>query len=508
MKCNKCDTENPDSNNFCSNCGVKLEEAKCQNCGEALDTNSKFCGKCGENNPFFKEEIERKTDKRLPNNRKSLKEILVKQDKLIRLILIVFVSLFTFGISFAATSTTTFYQWVETDGEYELIDFSVRQNAFRYYQAYFEVIGIEDESDLDNYYEEFYEQAVEAEESYGTFDEMTSRDFSKAFSKLNLTGLIMVDDLDLDHPFTSTIEYFIVLILLFILQLLPLVILTLAVHAYLTDKHIFDVHKLFLIAGIIGIVLAFFLPNMVNKSRAGGGLLTYIIFMIVAFLIMEVLRLIKKKRLFYGETYKNTIDLVLVTILLILIFGSFIRIGYKETPTKTYWGTLGIEDTVEMVDIFNDDFEFDDSYVFSLPSFNDTDLTRSNKNTIAKVHDFQTILYLEHLDGGTGQSIFLTSIMILSLMLLVSVLILFYKLLANLSFRDYKIIYIFKFIIVISFLGLFILSIISSVNLNKFFDDHSSSFKVSISIGLIFAIILSVLSLLLSFNKHRIFLKR
>lgn len=184
---------------------------------------------CGVKNPFYNEDISIKKEETNNINRNTFKRFFYQHSKLIRLIFIVFISLFTFGISFAAISSETIYDWVDNDGEYEFIDFPVRQSALRYYQAYFDVISIKDENDLMDYYDDFYEQSSEIDSIYEDSSLLSSRDYTKAFSKLNIVGLIMAGELNLDQPFTSTIEYFIVVILLFIIQIFPLIILSLAV---------------------------------------------------------------------------------------------------------------------------------------------------------------------------------------------------------------------------------------------------------------------------------------
>ena len=46
MKCPKCQTENPDKNSFCCECGIKLSFA-CPQCQAEVFADDKFCGKCG-----------------------------------------------------------------------------------------------------------------------------------------------------------------------------------------------------------------------------------------------------------------------------------------------------------------------------------------------------------------------------------------------------------------------------------------------------------------------------
>jgi class 3 adenylate cyclase/tetratricopeptide (TPR) repeat protein len=47
MKCPKCQTENPEENSFCRECGAKLLLA-CPQCGAEAIPGDKFCGKCGQ----------------------------------------------------------------------------------------------------------------------------------------------------------------------------------------------------------------------------------------------------------------------------------------------------------------------------------------------------------------------------------------------------------------------------------------------------------------------------
>jgi len=48
MKCPKCQSENPDGQKFCGECGSKLEMV-CSNCGVSSPKHYKFCGECGQN---------------------------------------------------------------------------------------------------------------------------------------------------------------------------------------------------------------------------------------------------------------------------------------------------------------------------------------------------------------------------------------------------------------------------------------------------------------------------
>jgi len=48
MKCQKCQTENPDTQKFCGECGAKLENV-CPKCGSNNPFTNKFCGECGHN---------------------------------------------------------------------------------------------------------------------------------------------------------------------------------------------------------------------------------------------------------------------------------------------------------------------------------------------------------------------------------------------------------------------------------------------------------------------------
>ena len=48
MKCPDCNTENPEINKFCRECGSKLTLA-CPGCNAEILPNDKFCGQCGHN---------------------------------------------------------------------------------------------------------------------------------------------------------------------------------------------------------------------------------------------------------------------------------------------------------------------------------------------------------------------------------------------------------------------------------------------------------------------------
>jgi len=58
MKCPKCQTENPEENSFCRECGAKLLLA-CPQCGAEVLPGDKFCGKCGHSLALPSEQIPR-----------------------------------------------------------------------------------------------------------------------------------------------------------------------------------------------------------------------------------------------------------------------------------------------------------------------------------------------------------------------------------------------------------------------------------------------------------------
>lgn len=46
MQCRQCRTENPQGNNFCSECGCKMAYP-CPDCSAEVSPGNKFCGNCG-----------------------------------------------------------------------------------------------------------------------------------------------------------------------------------------------------------------------------------------------------------------------------------------------------------------------------------------------------------------------------------------------------------------------------------------------------------------------------
>jgi predicted ATPase/class 3 adenylate cyclase len=53
MKCPECQSENPDRNRFCGECGAKLESL-CPDCNSSNPPEFKFCGKCGSELPLLR----------------------------------------------------------------------------------------------------------------------------------------------------------------------------------------------------------------------------------------------------------------------------------------------------------------------------------------------------------------------------------------------------------------------------------------------------------------------
>ena len=48
MQCPNCQTENPEINKFCRECGTKLIQV-CPQCKSEIQANDRFCGQCGHN---------------------------------------------------------------------------------------------------------------------------------------------------------------------------------------------------------------------------------------------------------------------------------------------------------------------------------------------------------------------------------------------------------------------------------------------------------------------------
>ena len=65
MKCPECQSENPESNRFCGECGGKLEIV-CPGCNSSNPPEFNFCGKCGSELP-----VPRKSPQTAPETKTS-----------------------------------------------------------------------------------------------------------------------------------------------------------------------------------------------------------------------------------------------------------------------------------------------------------------------------------------------------------------------------------------------------------------------------------------------------
>jgi predicted ATPase/class 3 adenylate cyclase/ribosomal protein L40E len=88
MKCQKCQSNNPEDSNFCLECGTKMEQV-CSHCGKSVPLRAKFCNACGHRfgqpaqsslkEPSLQEKLE-KVQRYLPKG--LLKKILSQRDSI------------------------------------------------------------------------------------------------------------------------------------------------------------------------------------------------------------------------------------------------------------------------------------------------------------------------------------------------------------------------------------------------------------------------------------------
>ena len=88
MQCPECQTENPDTQKFCGECGAELEKT-CVGCGIKNPPQYKFCGECGQSLALPSEPLPRESslDEKIAKIQKYLpkgltEKILAQRDKI------------------------------------------------------------------------------------------------------------------------------------------------------------------------------------------------------------------------------------------------------------------------------------------------------------------------------------------------------------------------------------------------------------------------------------------
>lgn len=139
MRCQNCFTPNPDSSNYCMNCGKPLgtweyrtcpnckkrvvaSSAFCRYCGASLEEDMKICRKCGKKMPFKKDNC--------PNcgypNESMSQHFLNKTASLLGVILAAFILVLVYSLA----NHDVFYRWLFVeylgqDASYETVTFSI-----------------------------------------------------------------------------------------------------------------------------------------------------------------------------------------------------------------------------------------------------------------------------------------------------------------------------------------------------------------------------------------------
>ncbi|QMS85099.1 zinc ribbon domain-containing protein [Candidatus Xianfuyuplasma coldseepsis] len=502
MKCIKCGTENIESNKFCSNCGSKLGKMECASCHNSLTVDVKFCGNCGSENPFYT--LPKIEDMTPPREAKKVRDrnflrTMKKHKQLILLILIALLSTVAFASSFGGISKTNYGEWDFSGSDAEFVDFSFNQNAIQLYRGYFSAVFLSSQNEMNDYQSEIDDNYYESLDDFG--DVISAREFRKLYSNLDLFGYSMSNSLSLENTFTSSIEYFIVVVLLIITQLLTLIIIGIAVVRYLNGKDLIVLRKLFIVGFIIGLNLAFFLPNIMSQTNAGGGLVTYLIFMLLGFVVLHIVLLRNRQQIQIVKSFKYIFDIVLIIVIFLIASGNLIRVGYEESSTKKIWGSFRIEELTNLMNVYDPDFVYStdsDYYNWYSTYLEDPDLTSSDQKELAKLTDYSYLFAYRIFDSNEGQDIFIGIAISIGILVMLVTSSLFYTVVVATTNKTSIVSIGLRITLVILFITLLVLSIIASSMINTTFDRVDEPFIARMSIGLIFGIILSIISLILS----------
>lgn len=501
MKCIKCGAENGDTNLFCSNCGEKLEDMVCKNCQTPITNITKFCGNCGEKNPYY---TDINTSFSPPNKSNvgvnNIDNKFKINGKLFLFIAIIIFSFLALIVSFGSITNTNTYEWNYNNGDYYFVDFSFKQSAIQIYSGYFTVLTLTNEDKISDYHDLIIDEYFEGLNDYGS--EITSSEYERLHSNINFFGFTMSFSINPNNTFISSLDYFIMIFTLLMIQLIPLVIVIITIIKYIKQKSLASIKNLFLIGAILGVLLTFFLPNLIiNQTGAGTGLIAYIIIMFLSFGALHFNDIFKQKKLKYLFKPFYLVDIIIISLLLIIISNSFIKIGYEESSVKTIWGSFQNNEIITLVNVFDNDFEYSSSwnyYYLQSPDFADGDLTSFDKENLANMTDYSYLFRYTLFDSISTQNIFILSL-IISIILLVSMtLLLFFSIIKCWEYPSNIKILILKFLSIIFFIIVLILSIIFTTKINQTFYKVDEPFIAKIPISIILGIILSFISMMLS----------
>ncbi len=498
MRCFKCGFTNKENMNYCTNCGEKLEPLACKDCQNEFESNEKYCGKCGATNEFYI--IDRKTEVK-PNR-------IMKKSSIIRhitfgvgMFMLILSFVFTFGAISKTNLVTVNYEFAITDND--VIEFNFNQSSLMMYKGYFGALfkGTEEYS---NELDKAFEDAID-DYGYEELNTLTAKQSKRLFSSVNVYGLSMVLFANgEDIAFSSSIEHFIEVLLLIVVQLLPLITIGVFLYYYLSKRSIYRMKYWFLISGLTGLLLSFSLTNLIFRAtRVGYGLTWYIIIMFACYIALIILEGLEAKTLFTRAKLKVLITSTLGFVLIAVLSTSFMTVKIQDSNDDIYRGEMKLSDTNYFLNHLEEDFEYISSEEAArfLNDANTTNIDIDEADSVVKYQDFSPIYNYRFAENPDTQKLLLISTMVIATITLVSVLCLQFTLLTGKKTLSTIFSSITMFFIVLDIILSVVLISMMNYTFKNSFEEVTMVFDFGLALSLVLVISIFILNLVLNDRK-------
>ncbi len=422
---------------------------------------------------------------------------------LYRFIALIVIAVAALGFTFGAISNASTSIRLVTNGEY--VKHDVRQNSIKMYVGYFNAITKE-ESDV---YGITFNQYIAQIDKYGFIE--NSRDATRVYSGMNLYQSAIVQR-TMNATFGTTLNYFVEIVLLFIVQVIPLIFIGRLTYLFVKKENLIKAKRWLLYGGLSGVLLSVSLNTIYSSRTAVGyGLAAYMIILFGLYFAWSLNSRVQTYGCDKKGTSRYALRTVLGFVLILLVTSSYIRFVYEYEEGKSVSGTFAVADTNSLFFIAEEDNGY---YTGNLFNFLDTQVTPIaygmennwwNASYFVRNYDYSIAMRMELMDSDAAQDTFYISLMTVSTLTVLFLLSIQFITITDVDGKLYKAKMILNGAMIGAIVVLFVLSLIHISKFTVYVEDSSSWMRVAMSPGLIISFLLAVGLLVFDIRNKKIF---
>ena len=464
---------------------------KCKSCNSEIPENAVQCPTCFEEINYVDSGSSQGED----SKRNVVDKVVTFfQNKTVMFIALLVVAIASLGFTFGAISSTPETGVVYEDDEGSIVTYNFNQNSVQMYRGYINALT-KDRMDVAAITEEQYEELTLDMEYFES-----ARDYSRVYSRLDLYAyaLLVIPNPD-NLTFGYTLNFFMEILFLFTVQIIPLILIGYLIHSYVKKKDLLKSKNIFLLGGMFSILLSLARNNIFGKvSGIGYGLAVYMILMFATYFLLFIYDLYvlkkidKRKLLFYG------VRVAVAFVLVAMLSNSYIRFGSEFDEGKKVYSGYSIADSKSLYNTVSSDSEFIGSNVLTyassrvLATFAGLENTYANNRFIISGYDLSLVMKMETMESQDNQTIYSLSLMIVSIITIALLLSTLYLAIIERDNKYFGHRIIMNIILSVLIAILLILSIVHIVQINQLGIEVNSTLRAYVSIGLIVSLLITV----------------